>query len=52
MTEGYRDIPELEQVAERVPYITGGRIARKLSVEEMKRFLTPEMAMHGLFPTS
>lgn len=50
MVEGFVDIPELEQVAERVPYITMGRIARKLSVEVMKRFLTPEMVRHGLLP--
>ena len=46
----YIHIPEMESVAEKVPYITPDRIARKLSVEVMKR-MPDEMIRKGIIPT-
>lgn len=44
------NIPEIEQVAEKVPYITWGRILRKGSVEAIKRFGTEDRMRRGFFP--
>lgn len=50
-TESLSEIPEIALVAERVPYITPGRVARKLSVEFIKRFATEDMIRRGISPT-
>ena len=50
--ERFRSIPERDSIVEKVPYITPGRIARKLSVEVIKRGLLDRLASDGILPTS
>ncbi len=51
MTEFDLNIPEVPELAEKVPYITRGRVARKLSVMAMRKFLTNDIVRRGILPT-
>lgn len=52
MLDRAREIPELEEIVKREPYITTGRIARKISVDLIKKgLLDTRFLRDGIHPT-